>query len=259
MPHHEATGIDWNEHGAGLPVVMLHGLVGDRRLISRFTESVLGARPGLRRLHLDLPGHGLSSGAGVSSSDDVVDRVARFLDDVLAGEPHALVGNSFGGGVSRALLARDPSRILGMALIAPMIIADHARRDAPFHAPIDVETIDGAPPTTAATSPSSRSARRDGTGTSSSRTSCPAPASATRTRSPASPRPTSSRSGRSRGSTGPGRRLRRCVGERLVMPTRDLSRGGRAGHDPHHEQPELCAAALGAWIDAVLSSTDAGA
>ncbi len=28
-----------------------------------------------------------------------------------------------------------------------------------------------------------------------------------------------------------------------------------AGHNPHHEQPELCAAALAAWIDAVLSST----
>ena len=28
-----------------------------------------------------------------------------------------------------------------------------------------------------------------------------------------------------------------------------------AGHNPHHEQPELCAAALGAWIDAVISST----
>ena len=28
-----------------------------------------------------------------------------------------------------------------------------------------------------------------------------------------------------------------------------------AGHNPHHEQPELCAAGLRTWIDAVLSST----
>ena len=28
-----------------------------------------------------------------------------------------------------------------------------------------------------------------------------------------------------------------------------------AGHNPHHEQPELCAAALEAWLDAVVSST----
>ncbi len=108
MPHHEPTGIHWIEHGTGLPVVMLHGLMGDHRLISRFTESVLEPRPGLRRLHLDLPGHGRSSGDGVASSDDVADRVATFLDDVLGDEPYALVGNSFGGGVARALTGRDP-------------------------------------------------------------------------------------------------------------------------------------------------------
>lgn len=30
-----------------------------------------------------------------------------------------------------------------------------------------------------------------------------------------------------------------------------------AGHDPHHAQPELSAAALAAWIEAVVSSTTA--
>src|SRR5215217_5051316 len=139
MPRHEPTGISWTEHGTGLPVVMLHGLVGDHRLISRFTESVFETRPGVRRLHVDLPGHGLSSGAGVSSSDDVADRVAAFLDDVLGGEAYALVGNSFGGGVARALTGRDPAKVLGMALIAPMIIAEHARRDVPAHQPIDAD------------------------------------------------------------------------------------------------------------------------
>src|SRR5687768_5437795 len=109
MPHHDATGISWTEHGTGIPVVMLHGLVGDHRLISRFTEASLPATPGLRRLHVDLPGHGMSSGEGVSSSDDVVERVAAFLDDVLAGEQYAVVGNSFGGGIARAMTAREPS------------------------------------------------------------------------------------------------------------------------------------------------------
>src|SRR5689334_15240427 len=106
MPRHESTGIDWTERGDGLPVVMLHGLMGDRRLISRFTESVLAERPGLRRFHLDLPAHGLSSGDGIASSDDVVERVAGFLDDVLADEHYAVVGNSFGGGIARALTGR---------------------------------------------------------------------------------------------------------------------------------------------------------
>jgi len=273
MHHHDATGISWIEHGAGVPVVMLHGLMGDHRLISTFTESVLSSRPGLRRLHLDLPGHGRSSGDGVSSSDDVVERVAAFLDDVVAGQPYALVGNSFGGGVARALTARDPSRVLGLALIAPMIIADHARRDVPAHDPIVVDhdviasaaddedvrdfasftfrltrrhwelyVADAVPGARAAdvkaierisaayefsVSPESRFTTYD--------------------------RPVTFILGRQDPVVGYADALALALAPAYPRATYVVADG--AGHNPHHEQPQLSAAALGSWVDAVVSST----
>ena len=268
MPHHDATGISWNEHGIGIPVVMLHGLVGDHRLISRFTESVLGPRPGLRRLHVDLPGHGMSSGDGVSSSDDVVERVAAFLDDVLPGESYAVVGNSFGGGVARALTAREPSRVLGMALIAPMIIADHARRDVPTLVPIDVEPLDGgtdddrrdfAELTFRQTkqhwqlyldevAPGARLADMDAIGRISAAyefTVRP------ESRFTTYDRPVTFILGRQDPVVG----YTDALALAASYPRATYVIADAAGHNPHHEQPELCAAALGSWIDAVLSST----
>lgn len=267
MPHHEATGIAWTEHGSGLPVIMLHGLVGDHRLIGRFTESVLASRPGLRRLHVDLPGHGLSSGDGVSSSDDVVDRVAAFIDDVLGDQPYAVVGNSFGGGVARALVARDPSRVLGLALIAPMIIANHSLRDVPAHEPVDVEPIDGpeddlrdfAEVTFRHTTqhwdlfvdevvPGARLANMEAIG----RISAAYEFSIRpESRFTTYDRPVSFILGRQDPVVGYADAL--AIAPSYPRATYLVADG--AGHNPHHEQPELSAAALAAWIDAVVSST----
>ena len=268
MPLHETTGIDWTERGDGLPVVMLHGLMGDRRLISRFTESVLAERPGLRRLHLDLPAHGLSSGKGISSSDDVVDRVAAFLDDVLGAEPYAVVGNSFGGGIARALTAREPSRVAGMALIAPLIIADHAKRDVPALVPIDVEALDGgtdddrrdfAEFTFRQTrqhwqlyldevAPGTRLGDADAIGRITAAYEFSVPPES---RFTTYERPVTFILGRQDPVVGYADAL--AIAPSYPRATYLVADG--AGHNPHHEQPELCAAALGAWIDAVISST----
>ena len=267
MPHHDTTGIAWTEHGSGLPVIMLHGLMGDHRLISRFTESVLAARPDLRRLHLDLPGHGLSSGDGVSSSDDVVGRVAAFIDDVLGDEAYAMVGNSFGGGVARALVARDPSRVLGLALIAPMIIADHGLRDVPAHEPVDDEPIEGpeddlrdfAEVTFRHTKqhwdlfvdevvPGARLADVEAIGRISAAYEFSIrPESQFTTYD----RPVSFILGRQDPVVGYADAL--AIAPSYPRATYLVADG--AGHNPHHERPELCAAALAAWIDAVISST----
>lgn len=271
MPHHDATGISWTEHGAGIPVVMLHGLVGDHRLISRFTEAALVTTPGLRRLHVDLPGHGRSSGEGISSSDDVVDRVASFLDDVLAGETYAVIGNSFGGGIARALTAREPSRVLGMALIAPMIIADHARRDVPPHHPIvvDADLLDSAADDEDVRDfaeltfrlsrqhwdlyvdevvPGARIADMEAIG----RISAAYEFSVRpESRFTTYDRPVTFILGRQDPVVGYADAL--ALAASYPRATYLVADG--AGHNPHHEQPELCAAALGAWIDDVVSST----
>lgn len=269
MPHHDATGISWTEHGAGIPVVMLHGLVGDHRLISRFTEAALATTPGLRRLHVDLPGHGMSSGEGVASSDDVVERVGSFLDAVLAGEAYAVVGNSFGGGIARALTSREPSRVLGMALIAPMVIADHALRDVPAHHPIDVDADllsaddedvrDFCEVTFRLTRrhwelyvedvvPGGRIADMEAIGRITAEYEF---SIRPESRFTTYDRPVTFILGRQDPVVGHADAF--ALAASYPRATYVVADG--AGHNPHHEQLELCAAALAAWIGAVVSST----
>lgn len=141
MSIHEPTGIHWIEHGSGPAIVVLHGFQVDHRLVHRFVESVFEVRADFRRIYVDLPGHGKSSGHDITSADDVVGRISAFIDDLMGTEPYALVGNSFGGGIARALTSLAPSRILGMALIAPMIIADSARRALPEHRVLEADDV----------------------------------------------------------------------------------------------------------------------
>jgi len=141
MSIHEPTGIHWIDHGSGPAIIVLHGFQVDYRLVHRFVESIFKVRPGFRRIYVDLPAHGKSSGHDITSTDDVVARISAFIDDVMGTEPYALVGNSFGGGIARALTSLAPSRILGMALIAPMIVADSARRVLPEHQVLEADDV----------------------------------------------------------------------------------------------------------------------
>ncbi|MGO3796816.1 MAG: alpha/beta fold hydrolase [Pauljensenia sp.] len=107
-------------HGGGHPLLALHGAGVDHHLMSGFLEPVAARHGGLLRLYPDLPGMGLSSGNGVSSSQDVLDAVDAYVEHVIGGEPFALVGESFGGYIARALARRRPGQVLGLALVCPI-------------------------------------------------------------------------------------------------------------------------------------------
>lgn len=125
----DGSGIQRVDVGEGLPVVFLHGIGGDHHQLLEFGEATLGEFPGLRRIYLDLPGHGRSTGDGIGCAADVHRRVAAFVDRL--GPHYALVGSSFGGGTARAVLALDPSRVAGMALFAPVVFAQRVDRTLP--------------------------------------------------------------------------------------------------------------------------------
>lgn len=117
------------EVGTGLPVLFMHGIGGDLHQLRDFAEEALADVPGLRRIYVDLPGHGSSPGDGIAGAVDVHRRMVAFVDGL--GPRYALVGSSFGGGVARAILAHDPGRVAGMALLAPMVFPARADRTLP--------------------------------------------------------------------------------------------------------------------------------
>ncbi len=118
------------ERGEGTPIVLLHGFQVDHRLLLPL-DDVIGAHGPWRRIHVDLPAHGRSPAAGARSAADVVTAVEAEIGRRVGDEPFALVGNSFGGLVARQIARDLRARVLGLALIAPVVHAASADRDVP--------------------------------------------------------------------------------------------------------------------------------
>jgi len=124
--------VHWVEFGeetdaARPPIVFVHGLGG-----SHLNWVLVGPALGSQRraIAIDLPGFGLSSGAGrecsVQSNAEVL---LRFLDSVV-GVPAILVGNSMGGAVSLLATQARPDAVAGLVLVDPALPMSAGRADS---------------------------------------------------------------------------------------------------------------------------------
>jgi len=128
----EKATIDYEEHGEGRPILLLHGWTMDRRVEAFDYERIFATRPGWRRIYPDLPGMGRSvAKSGLSNQDDVLDVMLAFVDRVLPDGRFALAGTSLGAYLARAVAARRRPRIAGLLLRVPCIFAEDARRTLP--------------------------------------------------------------------------------------------------------------------------------
>ena len=128
--------IDYEEVGEGQPILLLHGWTMDRRVEADTYEKIFATRPGWRRIYPDLPGMGRSvAKAGLRRQDDVLEAVLAFIDRVLP-DRFVLAGTSGGAYLARAVAARRRSRIDGLLLRVPAIIADTTRRTLPSFRPL---------------------------------------------------------------------------------------------------------------------------
>lgn len=120
--------------GAGIPIILLHGFGSDHRLMKACMEPIFAERSGWRRIYLDLPGMGRTPGKDrLKSTDDMLDVVVDVIDTVIPGQQFLIVGESYGGYLSRGVLLRKFDQVDGMALICPGIFTEPSRRDVPPH------------------------------------------------------------------------------------------------------------------------------
>lgn len=110
--------VHYVEHGAGAPLVALHGAGVDHREIEAAIEAVVPGT-GYRRFYPDLPGMGRSTAHGLTCNDDVVTLLGEFIDHLDVG-PVMLLGHSYGAYLARGVAARLPGRVLGLALLCPV-------------------------------------------------------------------------------------------------------------------------------------------
>jgi pimeloyl-ACP methyl ester carboxylesterase len=119
------------EHGAGRPVLVLHGAGVDHREAEACFEPSLDGVAGLRRIYPDLPGMGHTPAPEtLRSADDVLHTLLEFADGVSGGSAYLLVGHSAGGYYAQAMAARRPAQVAGLALVCPLL---PGLRDVPEH------------------------------------------------------------------------------------------------------------------------------
>lgn len=106
--------------GEGRPLVVLHGGLLDHRHMVDTLEPAFAQRSGWRRIYVDLPGCGGSTGfAHVNSQDDVLAELATFMRHETSGAPCAVLGESRGSYLAQGLAYRHPESVAGLCLIVP--------------------------------------------------------------------------------------------------------------------------------------------
>ncbi len=119
------------EHGAGRPVLVLHGAGVDHREAEACFEPLFGGVAEFRRIYPDLPGMGRTVVSdGLRSAEDVLDTLLEFAGEVTEGAVHLLIGHSAGAYYAKAMAARVPGQVAGLALVCPLL---PGLRDVPEH------------------------------------------------------------------------------------------------------------------------------
>ncbi|KQM57955.1 lactone esterase [Sphingomonas sp. Leaf16] len=103
--------------GDGPPIVLLHGIYGQLR---NFTYALTGQLADHRLIVVDRPGWGHSAVEGDHPTIETQARMIADLIDALGLDRPLLVGHSMGGAVALAMALNQPSKIRGLALIAPL-------------------------------------------------------------------------------------------------------------------------------------------
>jgi pimeloyl-ACP methyl ester carboxylesterase len=101
----QTTSLAYERHGAGVPIVFLHGLTFDRRSWRPIVER-LG--DGVDSVAIDLPGHGESPGPPCRL-DELAGHVHRLVDGLGVERP-IVVGHSMSGGLAIIYAASYPVR-----------------------------------------------------------------------------------------------------------------------------------------------------
>ncbi len=122
--------VNYVEHGAGRPVLVLHGGGVDHREVEACFEPAFDGVAGFRRIYPDLPGMGLTTADGLRSAEDVLESLFDFVGEVTDGTPHLVIGHSAGAHYALAMAARRPAQVAGLALICPLL---PGLRDVPEH------------------------------------------------------------------------------------------------------------------------------
>ena len=138
----------YEEYGEGKPILIIHGLTCSMELMKGCIEPIFKEVNGYKRIYIDLLGMGKSNKCSLeyASSDKILEMLLSFIKEKIDKE-FLLVGESYGGYLSRGILSKCYKNIEGLMLLCPMIIPNDTKRTLPernlkFHDKEFLEKID---------------------------------------------------------------------------------------------------------------------
>ncbi len=128
------SGIAYEEEGSGHAFIALHGYSLDRRMsIGAFEPLFAESDRKCRRIYPDLPFMGESTDEPEGSGHDgMLAALAAFVREFAPEGPLLLAGESYGGYLARGLAREFGSRVEGLFLLCPAIVARRGDRDLPL-------------------------------------------------------------------------------------------------------------------------------
>ncbi|MHA2230543.1 MAG: alpha/beta fold hydrolase [Candidatus Thorarchaeota archaeon] len=119
-------------YGEGMPIINLHGFTLDHRSMIGCMEPIFDSKDGWKRIYPDLPGHGQTPAQEwIRNSNDMLQVVLDFIDEVIPDTHFAVSGLSYGGYLARGLAHKRPKQVDGLLLIVPRIISRFEDRVLP--------------------------------------------------------------------------------------------------------------------------------
>ncbi len=116
------AALHYDDRDEGRFVAVLHGAYSTHHEIAAAIDPILSQRDAFRLLYPDLTGMGDSPiHESIQTTNDLVDLVEHLVEEVVGGAPLLLVGHSYGCHIARAIAARRPRQVAGMAPICPMM------------------------------------------------------------------------------------------------------------------------------------------
>lgn len=104
--------------GCGHPLIILHAMGTDHRSMKSWLEPIFQNADGFQRIYMDIPAHGQSSCNSVQSTEDMVQIILAFIDDMIGERSFSLIGHSFGGYIAQGILTHRADRVEGLCLLA---------------------------------------------------------------------------------------------------------------------------------------------
>ena len=119
--------VHYELHGAGRPIVSLHGFSPDHHSVTGCMEPIFRQRDGWKRIYPDLPGMGKTpSKEWITNSDQMLDVVLAFIDSIIPNQHFVLAGESYGAYLARGIVQRKSELVDGLLLICPLVIVNVA-------------------------------------------------------------------------------------------------------------------------------------